>query len=202
MKYTFSTLFLLFHTIVQAQFNIELPYMNALYECVDNELTIVTEHLPDSCLRLLPTRGAIRRDDQISGKYYWKIIELDTHIVFLNIWDKKADTLVTRRDYRLKAIMPEPTVVMPQGHSSGGVAMLLPNFQFDQKVETLGFDVFANTKSCHNIIHNNGAKFNDHIQNMLKSAVPGDKLVFFNFKYQVCNGDVRYLNAPVVFEHR
>jgi len=201
MKYSCCILFLLFLNSINAQIAIELEKMNVLYQSVENPLNITFQTVPDSNLLLIPSHGTIARKS--TGQYIWKICKRETQVVFLNIFDKKADTLLRKAAFSLKRL-PEPKIYAAlkhdsrdpkcSGHRGIGVALVFQDIEFDIRAKNLGYDVtYIARKKDAITIRNNSPVLSSEVVSLPNKSASGDIFIFDNFQYILpCDGQIHY----------
>lgn len=199
-----TTLFTL--TSAWAQVAISSPKMNMLYPSVHNPLSVVVSDIPDSNLMLLPSTGRIWRRNP--GHYDWTICEGSTATATLTIKDLSADTLIETFDFRIKGL-PEPNPVITRHRantlsrgefcSSGGLALVILNFDLDFRCETLHYEVQYFPTTYDSVIKKNiGARYNAEVYELVSRGTRGDRYHFFNIAYRCgCDPMVRHLSEEL-----
>jgi hypothetical protein len=203
--------FFCFACNMPAQVAVSVDGMNVLYPGIENPMTVAATDIPDSNLLLIPSMGTIHRTGL--GHYAWTICHRDTNFATLTIRDLQGDSVASIFTFRINRI-PEPTAVlgsklkskvMVNGEAcsvgSGGIALILKNFDFDIKCYIVRFDLHYIPKGQDGLIkRNSGARWNSEVQDQISKAKPGDEYYFYNIAYRCgCDPMIRYITEDLFF---
>ncbi len=199
-EYTYSVIPMPNSAVISAE------KMNVLYKGVDNPLSISVPGIPDNKVRV--SAPGIRKVK--SGQYLINVTGHKGRTVDIVVsWtlpngQKKSD----KKTFRVKNI-PNPVgtisgqdgyVKLPRRNVEiGTVAATLPDFDFDVKLITTGFDFKAPGQPT---IHVNGTKLNARAKSALRRVRKGQTVQIFNIKARLANNSSYKLRkvSPVIIE--
>jgi len=192
-KYIACLLMCLPFRISAQEIAVMLDKMNTLYVGFDNPLHIVVSDVPAERLILTPSHGKITRDKD--GGYHWLLCSLDSSRAWLVLADSVRENSFDTVFFRVKR-PPEPTfkLLERKGHSQGGIGWTLSHDSSENwRFELLSFEAeFFHKKSDPVTFVNRGMRFDSDVSEHIKRIVPGDEVVFFNFKWKGgCDPTVR-----------
>lgn len=180
--------------ILSAQVVVAADGMNVVYLGLTNPISIAISDVPDSCLNVLASHGNIHRTGK--GRFEWNIIEPDTNVAKLTIFDTRSCEQIAEYAFRVKK-MPEPVALLGARHRSktmdiaefkaqAGIANVIECCDFDAKAETIGFEtvLFDHETRTTWIGRNAGARWTGETSAHLQKVRPGDWVVFRKIDYR------------------
>lgn len=171
-----------------------LDKMNTVYVGADNPLHVVVSDVPPERLILTPSHGEITRNT--NGGYNWRLCSFDSSRAWLVLADSVRENPFDTVFFRVKR-MPEPEFELSKRkghHSQGGIGWTLTHDSSENwRFELLSFEAeFFHKKSDPVTFVNRGMRFNSDVSEHINRVIPGDKVVFFNFKWKAgCDPTVR-----------
>jgi len=182
---------------------IEVVRMNVFYIGVDNPLRIAASGVPASELRV-----ELIGDGSITGSNGDYIVRVKTPgEVKVRVMRQVGLEIkfVVDQKYRVKRI-PDPApkldgkyksskITLEMMQESGGIVLILENFDFDAYCEVVGFETTYLPKESEPISRtNSGEKWNNDIREWTKNAKPGDAFFFDDIRVK-CPGDAEPRNV-------
>lgn len=197
----------LFQNLLAGQIAVELGGVDAMFEAIENTMTVVASDVPDSCLTLQASFGNIRKLGR--GKYFWQGSS-DTTFVTISIIDSCNNQPLDKRTYRVKEL---PVEIRLGGKHRGGIMgngefKAQPGFiayiaccGFDARCEIIGFDACFFSKKTGELWkgHNTGARFEGAVLQKQLTVMPGDWIIFRHFEYR-CGKQPKLSNEEFFFE--
>ncbi len=173
--------------------------MNTLYVGVDNPLHAVVSDVPQARLLLIPSHGAITRN--AAGGYNWRLCAFDSSRAWLVLADSVRENALDTVFFRVKRL-PEPEFKLGKGQRGIG-GIFSHDAAADWKCEMVSFEAeFLHRKSDPVLLINHGARFDAGVSEHVNRVVPGDRVIFTNFKWKVAGCDPAVYHSDQILEFR